>query len=123
MVYNNELSFVKTVFLGPVSHIHHASETRVLLLQPIESLVDVLELEVLVYGKYLVVRTELQHVLHLHLTAHVRTSHCYLLTHQVLTVQNIRSLSSGSSHHNEYSSRLGQTLMQPMQNRLLDVQS
>lgn len=43
-------SFIETILLGPVCHVHHASETRLFLLQPSIGLVEVLEVIVLVYG-------------------------------------------------------------------------
>ena len=51
-------SFIETILLGPIGDVDHASEARILLLQSVVSLVEVLEVEVLVYRDHVVVGTE-----------------------------------------------------------------
>lgn len=72
-------SFIETILLGPIGDVDHTSKAGIFLLQSVVSLVEVLEVEVLVNRDHVVVGTELQHFLHLLLTSHIRASNCNLV--------------------------------------------
>jgi len=55
-------SFIKSVLLGPLGHIHHRPVPRSLMLQPVERLVELFEPVVLVDTEYAVVRGKGEHL-------------------------------------------------------------
>ena len=82
---------------------------------------EILKGEVLVDGLDVVVRAELEHVLHFSNRADIGASHCDLVGDHVFGVDLVVCITVGSAKHHVDSAGLGQSLMQFVKHRILDV--